>query len=114
MRADRAAAQAPVVVQRSEGGTDEPPPIVARLALDYPGLRLDVDLRLPGRGFSALFGPSGSGKTSCLRAFAGLLRARGRLEVGGEVWQDDARRVSLRRTGAPSAWCSSTPRCSRT
>lgn len=68
-------------------------PIEARLALDFPGFGLDVDLQLPGAGFSALFGASASGKTSCLRAIAGLLRARGRLDVGGEVWQDDARGI---------------------
>ena len=67
--------------------------IDARFALDYPGFALDLDVALPGRGFTALFGPSGSGKTSCLRAVAGLLRARGRLVVQGEVWQDDARQV---------------------
>ena len=67
----------------------------ARFEIAHPGFRLDVDLRLPGRGFSALFGPSGSGKTSCLRAVAGLLRVPGRLCVGGEVWQDDARGLFL-------------------
>ena len=68
-------------------------PIEARLALAHPGFSLDVDIQLPGAGFSALFGPSASGKTSCLRAMAGLQRARGRLCVGDEVWQDDARGV---------------------
>lgn len=67
--------------------------IEVRLALAYPGFNLDVDLQLPGEGFSALFGPSASGKTSCLRAIAGLQRARGRLCVGGEVWQDDEAQV---------------------
>jgi molybdate transport system ATP-binding protein len=38
-----------------------------------------------------LFGPSGSGKTTLLRCFAGLERPRrGRLEIDGDVWQDDA------------------------
>jgi molybdate transport system ATP-binding protein len=64
--------------------------IDARLALAHTGFALDVDFQLPGRGFSAIFGPSGSGKTSCVRAIAGLTRARGRLVVNGEVWQDDA------------------------
>ena len=73
--------------------------IEARLALSHPGtagqpgFALDLELALPARGFTALFGPSGSGKTSALRAVAGLLRARGRLVVHGEVWQDDAHRV---------------------
>ena len=84
------------------------PAIDVRLALAHPGLpghagdvhaarppgfALDLDLTLPGSGFTALFGPSGSGKTSALRAVAGLQRARGRLVVHGEIWQDDAQRV---------------------
>ncbi len=67
--------------------------IEARIALAFPGFALDLDVRLPGRGVTALFGPSGSGKTSCLRTIAGLQRARGRLVVQGEVWQDDTQRI---------------------
>jgi len=64
-------------------------PIEARVALRFAGFELNVDLRLPGGGVSALFGPSGSGKTSCLRCFAGLEReCQGRIAVAGEVWQD--------------------------
>ena len=52
---------------------------------------LDVDLRLPGQGVTAVFGPSGCGKTTLLRAVAGLTRpAPGRIVVAGDVWQDDA------------------------
>ncbi|EWC39817.1 molybdenum ABC transporter ATP-binding protein [Stutzerimonas stutzeri] len=66
--------------------------ILASFRLDYAGFRLDVDLRLPGRGVTALFGHSGSGKTTCLRCVAGLERAgHGRLEVNGECWQNSAR-----------------------
>jgi len=66
--------------------------IEARFRLDRPGFSLNVDLRLPGRGVTALFGPSGSGKTTLLRCFAGLERPpRGRLVVDGETWQDDGR-----------------------
>jgi molybdate transport system ATP-binding protein len=71
----------------------DPDGIALRFALAHPGFSLDVDLVLPGRGFTALFGASGTGKTSCLRAIAGLQRAAGRLQVRGEVWQDDAARV---------------------
>lgn len=68
--------------------------ITARLYLARPGFTLDVDLRLPGRGVTALFGPSGCGKTTCLRAMAGLERAQpGKVVVNGEVWQDDAAQV---------------------
>jgi len=63
--------------------------IEARFQLDWPGFTLDVDLRLPGRGVTALFGPSGSGKTTLLRCIAGLERApQGCLRVQGQTWQD--------------------------
>lgn len=65
---------------------------------EQPGFSLDVALRLPGQGVSVLLGPSGCGKTTVLRALAGLggqggaaQRAHGRVQVRGEVWQDDAR-----------------------
>ncbi len=68
--------------------------ITARLYLARPGFTLDVDLRLPGRGVTALFGPSGCGKTTCLRAIAGLERAKpGEVVVNAEVWQDDTAQV---------------------
>ena len=67
----------------------------ARFQTTYPGFSLNVTLDLPDRGVSALFGPSGCGKTTCLRAIAGLSRLHGRLEVAGDVWQDDAVRHFL-------------------
>ncbi|CAG8868710.1 Vitamin B12 import ATP-binding protein BtuD [Pseudomonas fluorescens] len=66
--------------------------IIVRLTLGRDDFTLDVDLRLPGRGISALFGHSGSGKTSCLRCLAGLERASSAyIEVNGEVWEDAER-----------------------
>ena len=63
--------------------------IEARFRVDYAEFSLDVDLRLPGRGVSALYGHSGSGKTTCLRCMAGLAAvARGYLRVNGDVWLD--------------------------
>lgn len=57
---------------------------------------LDLALDLPAFGITALFGPSGSGKTTCLRAIAGLEKAaRGRIEIHGELWQDDSANVFL-------------------
>jgi len=57
---------------------------------------LDVDLRLPGRGVTAVFGPSGCGKTTLLRAVAGLARPRpGRIMVAGQPWHDDAQALWL-------------------
>ena len=64
--------------------------IEARLRLQRRDFVLDVDLRLPGRGVTALFGPSGCGKTTLLRALAGLEHAPGRVALDGEVWQDDS------------------------
>ncbi|MEJ7138047.1 molybdenum ABC transporter ATP-binding protein, partial [Amphibiibacter pelophylacis] len=63
--------------------------IDARFRLARPGFVLDVDLRLPGRGVTAVTGPSGCGKTTLLRCMAGLERApTGRLSVNGLLWQD--------------------------
>jgi molybdate transport system ATP-binding protein len=68
--------------------------IEARFRIDRGAFSLDVDLRLPGRGVTAVFGPSGCGKTTLLRAMAGLERAPGgRLKVGNQVWQDASRFV---------------------
>ena len=65
--------------------------ITATLKLPRGAFTLDVALQLPARGVSALFGPSGCGKTTVLRALAGLERAAGRVLLGDEAWQDDAR-----------------------
>ena len=69
--------------------------IEAQLALQRADFTLDVHLQLPGRGITALFGPSGCGKTTVLRSMAGLERARGRVTVNGQVWQDEATRQWL-------------------
>ncbi len=63
--------------------------IEVRLQLNYPGFALKVDLKLPGRGVTALYGHSGSGKTTCLRCIAGLERAEdGFVQINDQVWQD--------------------------
>ena len=65
--------------------------IEACFKLDWPGFTLDVDIKLPGRGVTALFGHSGSGKTTLLRCIAGLESpAHGRLVFKGRTWQDDS------------------------
>src|SRR5690606_14661107 len=69
------------------------PVIEASLRLERTGFALDVDIAAPRAGISALFGPSGCGKTTVLRAIAGLVRARGRVALGDEAWQDDARGI---------------------
>jgi molybdate transport system ATP-binding protein len=74
--------------------TNAAPALHARFCLHRPGFSLDVDLTLPGRGVTAIFGHSGSGKTTLLRLIAGLERTSGsHLEINGELWQDDARRL---------------------
>jgi molybdate transport system ATP-binding protein len=65
-----------------------------RLQLVRGDFTLAVDLALPASGITAVFGPSGCGKTTLLRCVAGLEHApEGRVEVEGEVWQDDAQGV---------------------
>src|SRR5215472_14191151 len=67
--------------------------ISARYAGVLGEFKLDVAFEAPMRGITALFGPSGAGKTSILRCVAGLGRLPGRLQVGDDVWQDDARGI---------------------
>ena len=68
----------------------------ARFHLERANFTLDVALELPGRGLSVVFGPSGSGKTTLLRCLAGLERASGGLlQVNGDCWQDESRRIFL-------------------
>ena len=71
--------------------------LALRVALSHgTGFSLDVDVRLPGQGVSAIFGPSGCGKTTLLRCVAGLTRPdKGHVAVGGQVWQDDAAGIWL-------------------
>jgi molybdate transport system ATP-binding protein len=65
--------------------------IEARFQIKRPGFTLDVNLKLAGRGVTALFGHSGSGKTTFLRCVAGLERAtHGYLSVNGDVWQNSS------------------------
>lgn len=67
-----------------------------RYTLERADFSLDVDLEIPMRGITGIFGESGSGKTTVLRCVAGLERpSLGKLVVDGEVWQDQAAKVSL-------------------
>ena len=61
--------------------------IKANFKVSYPDFNFDVNLQLPASGITVVFGPSGSGKTTLLRCLAGF-ESSGRLEIGGEVWQD--------------------------
>lgn len=66
--------------------------IEARFFLTRDEFTLDVEVRVPAQGITAISGPSGSGKTTLLRAFAGLEYCRdGYLALGNLVWQDKKR-----------------------
>jgi len=69
---------------------------MAVLALDVslPLRDFELTLALAVERTVALVGPSGAGKTSALHAVAGLVRARGRVALDGEVWLADG--VDLR------------------
>lgn len=57
---------------------------------------LDVDLKLPDPGVTALFGVSGAGKSTLIAVLAGLLRPQsGRIEIDGEVLFDAAAGICL-------------------
>jgi len=90
MRCSRAAVNAELPRQAPSEG------FRAVLRRDYPGFSMNLDLRLPGRGVTALFGHSGCGKTTALRCIAGLERgSTGFVAVNGAVWQDDAGGIFL-------------------
>ena len=67
-----------------------------QLDLARADFEVSVDVQLPAHGISVIYGPSGCGKTTLLRCVAGLEpSARGRVQVGHEVWQDDTQGVRL-------------------
>jgi molybdate transport system ATP-binding protein len=58
--------------------------------------RLDIHMRAPSRGVTALFGRSGSGKTSLVNMLAGLTRpARGRIAIDDTILFDSANGTSV-------------------
>jgi molybdate transport system ATP-binding protein len=69
---------------------------MAALTLDFSLSLRDFELRLAleVERTVALVGPSGAGKTSALHVVAGLVRARGRVALGDDVWLDET--VDLR------------------
>jgi molybdate transport system ATP-binding protein len=70
--------------------------IQLQLDLARADFEVSLDVQLPAHGISVVYGPSGCGKTTLLRCVAGLEpSARGRVQVGHEIWQDDANQVRL-------------------
>lgn len=68
--------------------------IKAQFSVNRGDFQLDINIKLPTIGISALFGPSGSGKTTCLRAMAGLEKLpNSRFAIGETIWQDDAQDI---------------------
>jgi molybdate transport system ATP-binding protein len=64
--------------------------IEARFHVDRGDFTLDVDLKVPARGVTAIFGPSGCGKTTLLRAVAGLEHCQeGFLRLESDIWQGE-------------------------
>ena len=57
----------------------------------FGAFRLDIHMRAPSRGVTALFGRSGSGKTSLVNMLAGLSRpAQGRIVIDDTVLFDSS------------------------
>ncbi|MBF0313945.1 MAG: molybdenum ABC transporter ATP-binding protein [Oligoflexia bacterium] len=64
--------------------------IEARFNLSFSNFNLDVNIKIPCQGVTAILGHSGSGKTTLLRCIAGLDYVKnGFLSYGGEVWQNE-------------------------
>ena len=60
----------------------------AAFKVNYPNFNFNIDIQLPASGITVVFGPSGSGKTTLLRCLAGLEK-KGKMEIAGQVWQDE-------------------------
>jgi molybdate transport system ATP-binding protein len=74
--------------------------LLVDIRVSYGDFTLEVAQEFALSGVTGLFGPSGSGKSTLLRVIAGLeSRARGRVVMGSEVWQDESSRVPAERRG---------------
>jgi molybdate transport system ATP-binding protein len=72
--------------------------LALQVTLARPEFTLEVSCDVPAHGITGLFGRSGSGKTTLLRCIAGLEpRARGRIALNDQVWQDPHRFVPAHR-----------------
>jgi molybdate transport system ATP-binding protein len=67
-----------------------------QLDLARADFEVSVHVQVPAHGITVIYGPSGCGKTTLLRCVAGLEpSAHGVVQLGHEVWQDDAQGVRL-------------------
>ncbi len=74
--------------------------LLVDIRLSYVDFTLEVAQEFALAGVTGLFGQSGSGKSTLLRVIAGLeSRARGRVVMASEVWQDESRRLPTERRG---------------
>jgi molybdate transport system ATP-binding protein len=72
------------------------------LALPWGGKRVACE---SASGRIAIVGPSGIGKTTLLRALVGVeRRARGRVQIGAQTWQDDAAGIFVPACARKVAW----------
>jgi molybdate transport system ATP-binding protein len=71
--------------------------LAARVVVERPAFRLDVDLGVPAGSVTAVVGPNGAGKSTLLRALAGLVPlTAGRVALDGRVLEDaDASAVRI-------------------
>ena len=66
----------------------------AAIGIDYPDLRIDVEISGARREIIGLVGPNGAGKTTILRAIAGLQPIdRGQIAINGTIVDDPARDI---------------------
>ncbi len=80
---------------RAAGTGSGPPTLKVSISVPLDPFELTVDLDFGARS-TAIFGPSGAGKSTLLQAIAGLdRRARGRIQVGADIWLDTNRGIYL-------------------
>jgi len=60
---------------------------------------LDISISVKRGSFVSIFGESGSGKTTFLRILAGLEKAKGKIEIGGEKWLEGEKSLPPQKRG---------------
>jgi molybdate transport system ATP-binding protein len=79
---------------------DVPARLEATVGVQRGQFRLQADVQVAPGQVLAVLGPNGAGKSTLLRALAGLLPlSTGRIEIGGDVWDDPATGVFVPAVG---------------